>query len=89
MNNEKIMGFDHALADIDKQIEELYAKRAEIENRMEQKRKEAEEKRKAERAEAYQAIKELVDKYNEKHNGSLVLMERFDAQELLSRFGLI
>lgn len=89
MNNEKIMGFDHALADIDKQIEELYAKRAEIENRMEQKRKEAEEKRKAERAEAYQAIKELVDKYNEKYHGSLVLMERFDTQELLSRFGLI
>lgn len=89
MNNEKIMGFDHALADIDKQIEGLYAKRAEIENRMEQVRKEAEEKHKAERAEAYQAIKELIDNYNEKYHGSLVLMERFDTQELLSRFGLI
>lgn len=89
MNSEKIMGFDHTLADIDKQIEELYAKRAEIENRMEQARKEAEEKRKAEQAEAYQVIKELIDKYNEKYHGSLVLMERFDAQELLSRFGLI
>ena len=89
MNSEKIMGFDHALSDIDKQIEELYAKRAEIENRMEQARKEAEEKRKAEQAEAYQVIKELIDKYNEKYHGSLVLMERFDAQELLSRFGLI
>ena len=36
MNNDKIMGFDHALADIDKQIEELYAKRSEIENKKEQ-----------------------------------------------------
>ena len=35
MNNDKIMGFDHALADIDKQIEELYAKRSEIENKKE------------------------------------------------------
>lgn len=89
MNNEKIMGFDHALADIDKQIEGLYAKRAEIENRMEQVRKEAEEKHKAERAEAYQTIEELIDNYNEKYHGSLVLMERFDAHELLSRYGLI
>lgn len=88
MSNEKIMGFDNTLVDIDKQIEELYAKRAEIENRMEQARKEAEEKRKAERTEAYQAIEKMIDNYNEKYHGSLVLMERFDAQELLSRFGL-
>ncbi len=89
MNNEKIMGFDHALADIDKQIEGLYAKRAEIENRMEQVRKEAEEKHKAERTEAYQTIEELIDNYNEKYHGSLVLMERFDVNKLLSRYGLI
>lgn len=85
MNNEKIMGFDHALADIDKQIEELYAKRAEIENRMEQKRKEAEEKRKAERAEAYQAIKELVVNYNNKYDSNLVVVS---ANELFN-WGLI
>lgn len=83
MNNEKIMGFDHALTDIDKQIEGiekqlegLYVKRTEIENR-------------AEQAKAYQTIEELIDNYNEKYHGSLVLMERFDAHELLSRYGLI
>ena len=81
--------FDYALADIDKQIEQLYAKRSEIENKKEQARKESEEKRKAERAKAYQEIEEIVKNYNEKYHGSLVLMERFDAQELLSRFGLI
>lgn len=80
--------FDYALADIDKQIEELYAKRSEIENKKEQARKESEEKRKAERAEAYQTIEKLIDNYNEKYHGSLVLMERFDARELLSRYGL-
>lgn len=85
MNNEKIMGFDHALADIDKQIEELYAKRAEIENRMEQKRKEAEEKGKAERAEAYQAIKELIINYNNKYDSNLVVVS---ANELFN-WGLI
>lgn len=85
MNNEKIMGFDHALADIDKQIEELYAKRAEIENRMEQKRKEAEEKCKAERAEAYQAIKELIVNYNNKYDSNLVVVS---ANELFN-WGLI
>lgn len=81
--------FDYALADIDKQIEQLYAKRSEIENKKEQARKESEEKRKAERAKAYQEIEEIVKNYNEKYHGSLVLMERFDAQELLSRFKLI
>lgn len=81
--------FDYALADIDKQIEQLYAKRSEIENKKEQARKESEEKRKAERAKAYQEIEEMIKNYNEKYHGSLVLMERFDAQELLSRFKLI
>ena len=89
MNNDKIMGFDHALTDIDKQIEELYAKRTEIENKKEQARKESEEKRKAERAKAYQEIEEMVKNYNEKYHGSLVLMERFDAHNLLNRWGII
>lgn len=74
MSNEKIMGFDHALIDIDKQIEELYAKRAEIENRMEQARKESEEKRKAEREKAYQEIKELINNYNEKYDSDLIVV---------------
>lgn len=84
--------FDYALADIDKQIEELYAKRAEVENKKEQARKESEEKRKAERAKAYQEIEEMVKNYNEKYHGSLVLMERFnahDAHELLNRWRII
>ena len=81
MSNEKIMGFDHALVDIDKQIEELYAKRAEIENRMEQARKESEEKRKAEREKAYQEIKELIDNYNNKYNSNLMVM---NANELFA-----
>lgn len=85
MNNEKIMGFDHALADIDKQIEGLYAKRAEIENRMEQIRKEAEEKRKAEREKAYQEIKELIGSYNNKYDSDLIVV---NANELCA-WGMI
>lgn len=85
MNNEKIMGFDHALADIDKQIEGLYAKRAEIENRMEQARKEAEEKRKAEREKAYQEIKELIGSYNNKYDSDLIVV---NANELCA-WGMI
>ena len=77
------------IENIDKQIEELYAKRAEVKSKIEQARKESEEKRKAERAKAYQEIEEMVKNYNEKYHGSLVLMERFDAQGLLSQFGLI
>ena len=85
MSNEKIMGFDHALVDIDKQIEELYAKRAEIENRMEQARKESEEKRKAEREKAYQEIKELINNYNNKYDSDLIVV---NANELYA-WGLI
>lgn len=49
--------FDYVLANIDKQIEELYAKRAEVENKKEQARKESEEKRKAERAKGIRKLK--------------------------------
>lgn len=74
MNNEKTTCFDHALADIDRQIEELYAKKAEIKNRMEQERRASEEKRRAEREKAYQEIKEMVDNYNNKYDSDLMVM---------------
>ena len=96
MNNEKIMGFNHALADIDKQIEELekqvhelYVKRKEIENKIEQAIKESNKKCEAERTGAYQAIKELIDSYNEKYHSSFVLIESFDPYERLHRMGVI
>jgi len=96
MNNEKIMGFNHALADIDKQIEELekqvhelYVKRKEIENKIEQAIKEFDKKCEAERTEAYQTIKESIDNYNEKYHKNLVLIESFNPYERLHRMGVI
>lgn len=96
MNNEKIMGFNHALADIDKQIEELekqveelYIKRKEIENKIKQAIKESDKKCEAERTELYQAIKELIDSYNEKYHGNFVLIESFNPYERLHRMGVI
>lgn len=96
MNNEKIMGFNHALDDIDKQIDELekqvdelYVKRKEIVNKMKQAIKESNKKCEAERTEAYQAIKESIDNYNEKYHKSLVLIESFNPYERLHRMGVI
>lgn len=80
-----ITNYDHALIDIDNQIEELYAKRAEIENRIEQERKASEEKRKTEREKAYQEIKEMVVNYNNKYDSNLVVVT---AHELYN-WGLI
>lgn len=68
MNNDKIMGIDHTLADIDKQIEELYAKKAEIE-RKEREQSEVERKKKEEEKEKeLTAIKNAIEAFNEKHN---------------------
>lgn len=75
--------------EINKRIAELEAQRAEIRRK---EREEAEAKKRQEReerADAYQTIEGLIDNYNEKYHGSLVLMERFDAHELLSRYGLM
>lgn len=82
MNNTN---YDHALIDINNQIDELFAKRAEIENRMEQKRKVSEEKRRAEREKAYQEIKEMVVNYNNKYDSNLVVV---NANELFA-WGLV
>lgn len=76
MNNNKMMGLDYAIADIDEQIEKLYAEKLRIKNIMEQAGKRAEEKRKAKQAEAYHAVEEFVDNYNKKYNGNLVLKEK-------------
>lgn len=77
--------YDHALIDINNQIDELFAKRTEIENRMEQERKASEEKRRAEREKAYQEIKELVVNYNNKYDSNLVVV---NAHELVN-WGLV
>lgn len=77
--------YDHALIDINNQIDELFAKRAEIENRMEQERKASEEKRRAEREKAYQEIKEMVVNYNNKYDSNLVVV---NAHELFN-WGLV
>ena len=82
MNNTN---YDHALIDINNQIDELFAKRTEIENRIEQERKASEEKRRAEREKAYQEIKEMVDNYNNKYDGTLVVT---DAHKLCA-WGLV
>lgn len=82
MNNTN---YDHALIDINNQIDELFAKRAEIENRMEQERKASEEKRRAERKRAYQEVKEMVVNYNNKYDSNLVVV---NAHELFN-WGLV
>lgn len=61
------------LDDIDKQIEQLYAKRAKVESQIEKERKEAETAKKQERDDALLAIKESIKLFNETYNESLVL----------------
>lgn len=61
------------LDDIDKQIEQLYAKRAEVESQIEKERKEAETAKKQERDDALLAIKESIKLFNETYNESLAL----------------
>jgi single-stranded DNA-specific DHH superfamily exonuclease len=77
--------YDHALIDINNQIDELFAKRTEIEKRIEQERKASEEKRRAEREKAFQEIEEMVDNYNNKYDNHLVVV---DVHELFN-WGLV
>lgn len=77
--------YDHALIDINNQIDELFAKRTEIEKRIEQERKASEEKRRAEREKAFQEIKEMVDNYNNKYDSDLIVV---NANELCA-WGMI
>ena len=61
------------LNDINKQIEQLYAQKFEVENQIEKERKEAENAKKQERDDALLAIKESIKLFNETYNENLVL----------------
>lgn len=65
------------LDSIDRQIEELYIKRAEIENAIEQERREAEKKKKEEKEKELTAIKNAIKAFNEKHDENWMMVKDF------------
>lgn len=67
MNNDKLMGIDHTLADINKQIKELYAKKAEIERKEREQAEVERKKREEEKEKELAAIKNAIKAFNEKH----------------------
>ena len=66
------------LDSIDKQIEELYVKRAEIENAIEQEKREAENKKKEEKKKELTAIKNVIKAFNEKHDENYSLVKSIE-----------
>lgn len=66
------------LDSIDRQIEELYIKRAEIENAIEQEKREAEKKKKEEKERELKAIKNAIKVFNEKHNEHYTLVKNIE-----------
>lgn len=66
------------LDSIDRQIEELYVKRAEIENAIEQERGEAEKKKKEEKEKELTAIKNAIKAFNEKHGEHYTLAKKLE-----------
>ena len=66
------------LDNIDRQIEELYIKRAEIENTIEQEKREAEKKKKEEKEKEFTAIKNAIKAFNEKHDESYSLVKSIE-----------
>ena len=65
------------LDSIDRQIEELYVKRAEIENAIEQEKREAEKKKKEEKEKELTAIKNAIKAFNEKHGENWMMIKDF------------
>lgn len=79
------------LDSIDRQIEELYVKRAEIENAIEQEKREAEKKKKEEKEKELTAIKNAIKEYNSKcesDTDKLVLAteRKFDGNSIYNLF---
>lgn len=76
------------IENIDKQIEELYAKKAELETKAEAKRKEEEQKKEETRKQDLESIKNAIKEYNEKYNTSLILGEekKYDNKSIYSLF---
>lgn len=66
------------LDNIDRQIEELYIKRAEIENAIEQEKREAEKKKKEEKEKEFTAIKNAIKAFNEKHDENYSLVKSIE-----------
>lgn len=66
------------LDNIDRQIEELYVKRAEIENAIEQEKREAEKKKKEEKEKELTAIKNAIKAFNEKHDENYSLVKSIE-----------
>lgn len=66
------------LDNIDRQIKELYVKRAEIENAIEQEKKEAENKKKEEKEKELTAIKNAIKAFNEKHDEHYTLVKSIE-----------
>lgn len=66
------------LDNIDKQIEELYVQRAEIENAIEQEKRETEKKKKEEKEKELTAIKNAIKAFNEKHDENYSLVKKIE-----------
>ena len=65
------------IENIDKQIEELYAKRAEIENAIEQKKREAEKKKAEAKEKEFNSIKNAITAFNQKYNENWFMAKDF------------
>ena len=79
------------LDSIDRQIEELYVKRAEIENAIEQEKREVEKKKKEEKEKELTAIKNAIKAFNEKHKADadklvLATEKEFNADSIYNLF---
>ena len=65
------------IENIDKQIEELYAKRAELEAIEAEKEREKKRKAKEDKDKELNAIKNAITAFNEKHGENLILATQF------------
>lgn len=71
INNEQY------LEQIKKEIEALYEKKAEIEQTIEQEKREAEKKKKEEKEKEFTAIKNAIKAFNEKHDENWMVVKDF------------
>ena len=79
------------IENIDKQIEELYIKRAEFEMKAEAKRKEEEQKKEETRKQELESIKNAIKEYNKKYEADadklvLATEKKFDGNSIYNLF---
>ena len=66
--------FKEDIANLDRQIEELCARKAELEAMAEAKRREEENKKMAEKNDELSAIKKAIDEFNAKYGETLTIL---------------